>query len=150
MIFALIADLSTLVAARPQDSDAASVAAAIRYLQELETKHAQHARPRLVLERLKLCTTYCFLRERGYDLSLNNPHQPCCQLFIGRCLKASAIILESGQGWQAVNKLTHINNDDRSGCVCFTGSSVTTKEITFTCDLSTRLPFLLTRCFRST
>lgn len=46
MIFALIADLSTLVAARPQDSDAASVAAAIRYLQELETKHAQHARPR--------------------------------------------------------------------------------------------------------
>uniref|UniRef100_A0A182NE17 Uncharacterized protein n=1 Tax=Anopheles dirus TaxID=7168 RepID=A0A182NE17_9DIPT len=46
MICTLIADLSTLTAARPQDSDAASVAAAIRYLQELETKHAQHARPR--------------------------------------------------------------------------------------------------------
>ncbi|XP_040152888.1 neuropeptide F isoform X1 [Anopheles arabiensis] len=52
MIFALIADLSTLVAARPQDSDAASVAAAIRYLQELETKHAQHARPRLIRSEL--------------------------------------------------------------------------------------------------
>uniref|UniRef100_A0A182IMN8 Uncharacterized protein n=1 Tax=Anopheles atroparvus TaxID=41427 RepID=A0A182IMN8_ANOAO len=46
MICTLIVDLSTLTAARPQDSDAASVAAAIRYLQELETKHAQHARPR--------------------------------------------------------------------------------------------------------
>uniref|UniRef100_A0A182VPW4 Uncharacterized protein n=1 Tax=Anopheles minimus TaxID=112268 RepID=A0A182VPW4_9DIPT len=45
-ICTLIADLTTLTAARPQDSDAASVAAAIRYLQELETKHAQHARPR--------------------------------------------------------------------------------------------------------
>uniref|UniRef100_A0A182RE83 Neuropeptide F n=1 Tax=Anopheles funestus TaxID=62324 RepID=A0A182RE83_ANOFN len=46
MICTLIADLTTLTVARPQDSDAASVAAAIRYLQELETKHAQHARPR--------------------------------------------------------------------------------------------------------
>ncbi|XP_058055455.1 neuropeptide F-like [Anopheles bellator] len=48
MICTLIVDLSILTAARPQDNDAASVAAAIRYLQELETKHAQHARPRLV------------------------------------------------------------------------------------------------------
>ncbi|XP_049548534.1 neuropeptide F-like isoform X1 [Anopheles darlingi] len=46
MICTLIVDLITLTAARPQDGDAASVAAAIRYLQELETKHAQHARPR--------------------------------------------------------------------------------------------------------
>ncbi|XP_052869592.1 neuropeptide F-like isoform X3 [Anopheles cruzii] len=46
MICTLIVDLSILTAARPQDNDAASVAAAIRYLQELETKHAQHARPR--------------------------------------------------------------------------------------------------------
>uniref|UniRef100_A0AAG5CN94 Uncharacterized protein n=1 Tax=Anopheles atroparvus TaxID=41427 RepID=A0AAG5CN94_ANOAO len=52
MICTLIVDLSTLTAARPQDSDAASVAAAIRYLQELETKHAQHARPRLVRSEL--------------------------------------------------------------------------------------------------
>ncbi|XP_049548536.1 neuropeptide F-like isoform X2 [Anopheles darlingi] len=52
MICTLIVDLITLTAARPQDGDAASVAAAIRYLQELETKHAQHARPRLVRSEL--------------------------------------------------------------------------------------------------
>ncbi|XP_052888585.1 neuropeptide F isoform X1 [Anopheles moucheti] len=52
MICTLIADLTTLTAARPQESDAASVAAAIRYLQELETKHAQHARPRLIRSEL--------------------------------------------------------------------------------------------------
>uniref|UniRef100_A0A182MI53 Uncharacterized protein n=1 Tax=Anopheles culicifacies TaxID=139723 RepID=A0A182MI53_9DIPT len=52
-ICTLVADLTTLTAARPQESDAASVAAAIRYLQELETKHAQHARPRRPIMRLK-------------------------------------------------------------------------------------------------
>ncbi|XP_055628697.1 neuropeptide F-like [Toxorhynchites rutilus septentrionalis] len=46
LLCTLLLDLSSLVQARPQD-DSTSVAEAIRFLQELETKHAQHARPRL-------------------------------------------------------------------------------------------------------
>lgn len=45
LICTLVLNLSCLTEARPQD-DPASVAEAIRLLQELETKHAQHARPR--------------------------------------------------------------------------------------------------------
>lgn len=45
LVCTLLLDLSCLSEARPQD-DPASVAEAIRLLQELETKHAQHARPR--------------------------------------------------------------------------------------------------------
>uniref|UniRef100_A0A8D8FEQ5 Neuropeptide F n=1 Tax=Culex pipiens TaxID=7175 RepID=A0A8D8FEQ5_CULPI len=45
LVCTLVLDLSCLTEARPQD-DPTSVAEAIRLLQELETKHAQHARPR--------------------------------------------------------------------------------------------------------
>uniref|UniRef100_A0A1W7R7M8 Putative neuropeptide f n=1 Tax=Aedes albopictus TaxID=7160 RepID=A0A1W7R7M8_AEDAL len=45
LVCTLLLDLSSFTEARPQD-DPTSVAEAIRLLQELETKHAQHARPR--------------------------------------------------------------------------------------------------------
>ncbi|XP_058837486.1 uncharacterized protein LOC131693575 [Topomyia yanbarensis] len=45
LVCSLLLDLSSFTEARPQD-DPASVAEAIRLLQEFETKHAQHARPR--------------------------------------------------------------------------------------------------------
>ncbi|XP_021709892.1 neuropeptide F isoform X4 [Aedes aegypti] len=45
LVCTLLIDLSSFTDARPQD-DPTSVAEAIRLLQELETKHAQHARPR--------------------------------------------------------------------------------------------------------
>ncbi|XP_055588283.1 neuropeptide F-like isoform X2 [Uranotaenia lowii] len=52
LVCTLLLDLSSLAAeARPQD-DPTSVAEAIRLLQELESKHAQHARPRLARSQL--------------------------------------------------------------------------------------------------
>uniref|UniRef100_A0A8D8BAH5 Neuropeptide F n=3 Tax=Culex pipiens TaxID=7175 RepID=A0A8D8BAH5_CULPI len=51
LVCTLVLDLSCLTEARPQD-DPTSVAEAIRLLQELETKHAQHARPRLARSEL--------------------------------------------------------------------------------------------------
>nr|XP_029722801.1 neuropeptide F isoform X1 [Aedes albopictus] len=51
LVCTLLLDLSSFTEARPQD-DPTSVAEAIRLLQELETKHAQHARPRLARSEL--------------------------------------------------------------------------------------------------
>ncbi|XP_058457505.1 neuropeptide F-like isoform X2 [Malaya genurostris] len=51
MVCTLLLNLSSFTEARPQD-DPASVAEAIRLLQEFETKHAQHARPRLARSEL--------------------------------------------------------------------------------------------------
>ncbi|XP_065081442.1 neuropeptide F isoform X3 [Ochlerotatus camptorhynchus] len=45
LVCTLLIDLSSFTEARPQD-EPTSMADAIRLLQELETKHAQHARPR--------------------------------------------------------------------------------------------------------
>ncbi|XP_062536117.1 neuropeptide F-like [Armigeres subalbatus] len=51
LVCTLLIDLSVFTEARPQD-DPTSVAEAIRLLQELESKHAQHARPRLARSEL--------------------------------------------------------------------------------------------------
>ncbi|XP_065081440.1 neuropeptide F isoform X1 [Ochlerotatus camptorhynchus] len=51
LVCTLLIDLSSFTEARPQD-EPTSMADAIRLLQELETKHAQHARPRLARSEL--------------------------------------------------------------------------------------------------